>query len=162
MTDKKGRLLRVTSVLAMAAALIIGLVSPAAAASGDYGSKIFYPDNTNVDLTDNNGRFTAQVSYQANGQQELPVAFSFTMSSALQAAGTGHMSCTIDQFANGTHDAHDHHGDIPLDYRWHWTFPRNPIGTNEQANGGCTFNARSGGTIFVKVVFRYVVDGGSE
>lgn len=140
-------------------ALNLGLVSPAFAGGGGYGPKVFTPRDPAFAATDNNGRFTAQVTYAAGRN---PVAFSFVISPKLRAIATGPMACRAWQSKDGAPTGtSDNHPSIPAGYLWHWTFPVNPLRARMLASGNCVFPVQVGGRpgrADVRFTFQYVVN----
>ena len=104
------------------------------------------------DLTDRNGTFTAQVSWEAAG---LPVAWSFRMTPALRAIATGPMVCDAGSMQSAYHDHHI----VTSDYNCNCTVGSHFFNTPYTLYGSCTFPVDVGGNPGKAVVsFRFAYD----
>jgi len=137
----------------VAATVVLVLIASAAPASAGElnGEMRFTRADTFYSLTDQNGTFTAQVTWPAAG---LPVAWSFRLSPAHRAIAAGPMTCDA---GNMDLPYHDHHL-VPADYRWHSTVGSHFFNRPYTLYGACRFPVNvdgRAGTAVVRFRFAY-------
>lgn len=143
-------------VLALVGAGSISL-PPAAATS--YYEKTFTYYDTFFQSTDSVGTFSAQASFAYTG---TPIAFSLTLTPALQALATGNMTCSAYQQENGSYTGvNDYHPNIPVSYFWHWTVPNNSYGPTYLESADCYFPVKGGQAHVGAVLTYWISDGGT-
>lgn len=126
-------------MIALSSAMTLVLISAESASAEHYHT--FTQSSEYFDQTDRNGRFTAQANMHSGWV--VPMAWSFTVSPAVQAIASSPMNCTA-----GHHQLpySDTHNNIPVDYRWHSTVPGNKVdNTRYDLWGNCTFSVNVGG-----------------
>jgi hypothetical protein len=95
--------------------------------TGDYGTYTFTTSNPSFLTRDNNGSFSAQVTYNAS----RPVAFGFVIAEHLDALAAGPVTANVDEFVNNTQFTGCNFGKVqPISYSWHWSCPSHVLTRN--------------------------------
>ena len=132
--------------------------SPSRPASGDYGPKYFFKNDSHFSQTDNNGSSSASALYFPSSAS---VAWGFKLSPYLQSIATSGVTPVCNDFANGSFTGY-HYSKTPqtADCPFQSSIPGVQFGPSEQLACGYSFRVNAGGATGlanVRSVFNFTV-----
>ncbi|MBY6709092.1 hypothetical protein HQ308_20080 [Rhodococcus sp. BP-241] len=127
-------------------------------------TKTFQPQDPNYIKKDRYATFSGQVSYNfdpeiENGKYFYPMAWGQQLNESAQALGGSNlMDCKsyLNKFGQ-IQQYSDSHMQVPINYFWHSTIPKNTIGAQYDLFGYCSFETLSGDYTYYQFSFAYQV-----